>query len=66
MGKVIKCKYCSRPGHVIYHEEGKCITRRRNGEGTHIIMPDDERPIEKADKWLKSTGFEPKGAENWI
>ena len=57
-----KCKICSTPTHSVYHYEG-CPNKH---EGPYIWMKDDERPIEKTDRFLKRHGLEKEGAKGWI
>jgi len=49
----------------VYHEK-KCPYNRKHGSSAWLWIKDDERPIEKADRYLRQSGLERKGAEGWI
>ena len=59
-----KCKLCSRDGHSVYHYDGCPI--EKGGKTPWLWIPDSERPIEKADRYLMQSGMEKKGAKGWI
>jgi len=62
-----KCEKCSRPGKEVYHY-GMCpyeaMLERANG--MYIWLKDSERPIEKADRYLRQSGLERQGAKGWL
>ena len=59
-----KCKKCSTKIKSVYHYEGCPLERPK--EPFWLWIPDSERPIEKADRYLIRSGMEKHGAKGWI
>lgn len=56
-----KCEYCGSKNH-----EGWNCPFIPGGTGAYLLIPDSERPIEKADRYLRQSGMERDGAKGWI
>jgi hypothetical protein len=57
-----KCKRCSTHAKSVYHSK-KCPF---DDVGPYIWVKNKERPIEKADRFLKQYCGEKDGAKGWI
>jgi len=58
-----ECQFCSNDKKKVYHYEGCPYVENSL---PYLWLKDNERPIEKADRYLIRSGLEKHGAKGWI